>query len=88
LEWSWYHQLDRQDLVERELLSLFGSEAGFTAKDYVDSLRCILELGASRLVLWFIILLALALLLGVLVKRWGVEGPSEVVALDRRVLGA
>jgi hypothetical protein len=35
-----------------------------------------------------IILLSLALLLGILVKRWGIEGPSEVVALDRQVLGA
>jgi hypothetical protein len=32
--------------------------------------------------------IALTLLLGILVKRWGVEGPSEVGALDRRVLGA
>jgi hypothetical protein len=45
-------------------------------------------LSTFRLVLWFIILLALVPLLGILFKRWGVESPLDVVALDLRVLGA
>ena len=59
-----------------ELLGSPSEEVGVAAEDDVDYLGGILRP----------VLLVLALFL-VLVKRWGVDRPLEVVALDNRVLG-
>jgi hypothetical protein len=38
MEWSWYHRLDRHDLLEKQFLVPPGAEVSISPEDDVDGL--------------------------------------------------